>query len=166
MAKQYREAIGPWVPFLPVVSDRPAPVSDARSCTQAAHHEVATNHRRQHQRPLRRPAAGNPPRRAHGARHDPKAAPGAEERISYQIPSFKLGGQYLVYVAAYERHIGVYPAPTGDAAFNAAAKPYRSGKATLRFPLDEPVPLNLITGVVKFRKLEMLEHVRKKKAAR
>ena len=95
-----------------------------------------------------------------------KAAPGAEERISYQIPSFKLGGQYLVYVAAYERHIGVYPAPTGDAAFNAAVKPYRSGKATLRFPLDEPVPLKLVAGVVKFRKLAMLEYARKKKAAR
>jgi uncharacterized protein YdhG (YjbR/CyaY superfamily) len=95
-----------------------------------------------------------------------QAAPGAEERISYQIPAFKLDSQYLVYVAAFTHHVGVYPAPKGDAAFSAAAAPYRSGKATLRFELDEPVPLELITAVVKFRKLDMLAHARKKAAAK
>ena len=94
-----------------------------------------------------------------------KAAPGVEERISYQIPAFKLDAGYLIYVAAFDRHIGVYPAPAGDAAFNAAVKPYRSGKATLRFALDEPVPLALITAAVKFRKLALLEHARKKQAS-
>jgi uncharacterized protein YdhG (YjbR/CyaY superfamily) len=95
-----------------------------------------------------------------------KAAHGAEERIAYQIPAFKLGDQYLVYVAAFTHHVGVYPAPKGDAAFNAAVAPYRSGKATLRFKLDEPVPLELITAVVKLRKLDMLAHARKKAAAK
>ena len=93
------------------------------------------------------------------------AAPGAEERISYQIPAFTLDGQYLLYVAAFKNHVGVYPAPTGDAAFDALAAPYRSGKATLRFMLDEPLPLELITAVVKFRKRAMLEHARKKASA-
>jgi uncharacterized protein YdhG (YjbR/CyaY superfamily) len=93
-----------------------------------------------------------------------KAAPGAEERISYQIPAFKLDAGYLIYVAAFDQHIGVYPAPDGDAAFNAAAKPYRSGKATLRFFLDEPVPLDLVRAAVKFRKLALLAHARAKKA--
>ncbi len=91
-----------------------------------------------------------------------KAVGGVEERISYQIPAFKLGGQYLVYVAAFKSHIGVYPAPQGDAAFKAAAAGYRSGKATLKFPLDQPVPLEFIAAVVKFRKLELLEAARKK----
>lgn len=91
-----------------------------------------------------------------------KAAGGVEERISYQIPAFKLGGQYLVYVAAFKTHLGVYPAPQGDAAFKAAVAGYRSGKATLKFPLSQPVPLELIAAVVKFRKLELLEAARKK----
>lgn len=91
-----------------------------------------------------------------------KAAGGVEERISYQIPAFKLGGQYLVYVAAFTSHIGVYPAPQGDAAFQTAVAGYRSGKATLKFPLEQPVPLELITAVVKFRKLALLEAARKK----
>ena len=91
-----------------------------------------------------------------------KAVPGVEERISYQVPAFKLGTQYLIYVAAFKAHIGVYPAPSGDAAFNAAVAPYRSGKATLKFPLDRPVPLELIASVVKFRKLAMLAAARKK----
>lgn len=91
-----------------------------------------------------------------------KAAAGVEERISYRIPAFTLGGQYLIYVAAFTSHIGVYPAPQGDAAFKVAAAGYRSGKATLRFPLDQPVPLELIAAVVRFRKLELLAQARKK----
>ena len=90
-----------------------------------------------------------------------KAAPGVEERISYQIPAFKLGSQYLVYVAAFKAHIGIYPAPKGDQAFDAAVAPYRSGKASLRFPLDQPLPLGLITTVVKLRKRALLEAARK-----
>ncbi len=93
-----------------------------------------------------------------------KAAPGVEERISYQIPAFKLGGQYLLYIAAFKTHIGVYPAPTGDATFKAAIAPYRFGKATVRFALDEPLPLDLVVAMVKFRKLEMLDYARRKAA--
>ena len=80
-----------------------------------------------------------------------RAAPAAEEKISYQIPAFTWKGKYLVYFAAYKRHVGLYPVPAGDASFKAAVAPYRSGKGTLRFPLDEPLPLGLITKVVKFR---------------
>ena len=89
-----------------------------------------------------------------------------EERISYQVHAFKLGTQYLIYVAAFKAHIGVYPAPKGDPAFNAAVAPYRSGKATLKFPIDKPVPLELSTAAVKFRTRALLEHARKKAAAR
>jgi len=91
-----------------------------------------------------------------------EAAPGVEERISYQIPAFKLGSQYLIYVAAFKAHIGIYPAPKGDLAFNAAVAPFRSGKATLRFALDRPLPLELITAVVTLRKRALLEAARKK----
>jgi len=95
-----------------------------------------------------------------------QAAPGAEERISYQIPAFRLDGQNLIYVAAFKNHVGVYPAPKGDAAFDAMVAPHRSGKATLRFMLDEPLPLAIVTAAVKFRQRAMLEHARKKAATR
>lgn len=88
------------------------------------------------------------------------AAPAVEERISYQIPAFRLDGQYLVYVAAFKAHLGVYPAPKGDAAFAAAAAPHRSGKATLQFPHDEPLPLGLLRAVLKFRKRELLDRAK------
>lgn len=81
-----------------------------------------------------------------------KAAPkAAEETISYQIPTFKLDGRYLVYFAGYKKHISVYPAPVGDAALKDALAPYAAGKGTLQFPLAKPLPLGLITQVVKFR---------------
>ncbi|MGE0362472.1 MAG: iron chaperone [Vicinamibacterales bacterium] len=95
-----------------------------------------------------------------------KAAPGVEERISYQIPAFKLDGQYLIYVAAFKAHLGVYPAPTGDATFAAAAAKHRSGKATLQFPHDEPLPLDLLDAVLRFRKRELLDRATAKGARR
>ena len=95
-----------------------------------------------------------------------QAAPGADERISYQIPAFTLDGQYLIYVAAFKHHVGVYPAPRGDAAFDAKVARYRSGKATLRFMLDEPLPLAIVTAAVTLRKRALLERARKKAAAR
>jgi len=95
-----------------------------------------------------------------------KAAPDVEERISYQIPAFTLDGQYLVYVAAFKAHLGVYPAPKGDAAFAAAAAPHRSGKATLQFPHDEPLPLALLDAVLKFRKQELLDRAKAKAKAK
>ena len=86
-----------------------------------------------------------------------KPAPKAEEPISYQIPAFKLNGRYLIYVAAFKKHIGLYPLPKGDAAFKTEITPYRSGKASVRLPLDEPIPFGLIRKMVKFREKENLE---------
>lgn len=79
-----------------------------------------------------------------------KAAPGAEEAIKYRMPTFVLHGN-LVHFAAYENHIGFYPVPSGIEAFKKELAPYVSGKGTLRFPLDEPIPFGLITKIVKFR---------------
>lgn len=85
-----------------------------------------------------------------------KAAPDAEETISYKIPTFNLKGKYLIYFAAYKKHIGMYPVPTGDAEFNEQVSVYQAGKGTLRFPLDKPIPLGLIRKIVKLRVEETL----------
>ena len=79
-----------------------------------------------------------------------KAAPEAAEAISYQMPSFRLNG-YLIYFAGYQNHIGLYPAPRGVAEFKEEMALYEGGKGTVRFPLDAPVPYDLITRIVKFR---------------
>lgn len=79
-----------------------------------------------------------------------KAAPAAEEVISYHMPAFKYHGM-LAYFAARKDHIGFYPAPTGIEAFKKEISAYQSGKGTLRFPLDKPLPFNLIARIVKFR---------------
>ena len=78
------------------------------------------------------------------------AAPDAEETISYQIPTFMLNGP-LVYFAAFKNHIGFYPPVRGDAATEKAVARYAGPKGNLQFPLDEPIPLRLITRIVKFR---------------
>ena len=85
-----------------------------------------------------------------------KAAPKAEEAIKYQMPTFTLNGN-LVHFAAYKNHIGFYPAPSGIEAFKKELAAYESGKGTLRFPLDEPIPFGLITKVVKYRVKKNLE---------
>jgi uncharacterized protein YdhG (YjbR/CyaY superfamily) len=85
-----------------------------------------------------------------------KAAPEAEETISYKMPTFNLKGHYLVYFAAYKKHIGFYPAPVGSAEFNEELSAYQAGKGTLQFPLDKPIPFDLITKIVKFRIKENL----------
>lgn len=78
------------------------------------------------------------------------AAPEASEKISYQMPTFYFDGN-LVHFAAYKTHIGFYPTPSGMRQLTPELERYRSGKATLRFPLNEPLPLDLITKVVQFR---------------
>ena len=80
-----------------------------------------------------------------------KAAPGAEETISYQMPTFTLNGQYLVYFAAYKKHIGFYPAPVGNPELEADLASYESGKGTVKFPLDQPIPFDLIRNIVAYR---------------
>jgi uncharacterized protein YdhG (YjbR/CyaY superfamily) len=79
-----------------------------------------------------------------------KAVPDAQETISYQIPTFNLNGKYLVYFAAYKKHIGVYPAPVGNVEFKEDLSDYAAGKGTVRFPLDKPIPFGLLTRIVKF----------------
>lgn len=85
-----------------------------------------------------------------------QTAPDAEETIRYQMPTFLLKGQYLVYFAAHQKHIGLYPAPVGDAKFQAALSEYSAGKGTLKFPLDQPLPIALIRKIVKLRAREAL----------
>jgi uncharacterized protein YdhG (YjbR/CyaY superfamily) len=80
-----------------------------------------------------------------------ETAPDAQETISYGMPTFTLNGRYLVYFAAYKRHIGLYPAPVGAAEFHEAVSRYGAGKGTLKFPLDQPLPLDLIRSIVQFR---------------
>jgi uncharacterized protein YdhG (YjbR/CyaY superfamily) len=94
-----------------------------------------------------------------------KAAPDAQETISYAIPTFTLNDINLVHFAGFKNHIGFYPAPTGSAAFKAELSVYKTGKGSVQFPIDQPVPLDLITKIVKFRVQETLEKVAKKKPA-
>ncbi|HEX7941011.1 MAG TPA: DUF1801 domain-containing protein [Gemmatimonadaceae bacterium] len=80
-------------------------------------------------------------------------APKAEERISYRIPTFYLGGN-LVHFAAFERHVGFYPGASGIAAFQDALAPYKSAKGSVQFPHTEPLPLALVAEIVRFRVAE------------
>lgn len=89
-----------------------------------------------------------------------RAAPGAEERISYQIPAYRLNGRYLVYFAGFKQHIGVYPLPKGDAKLITAMTPYQAGKGTVRFVLDKPLPLALIRRIVLAHKKESIARQR------
>ena len=91
------------------------------------------------------------------------AAPDAEERISYQMPAFALEGN-LVYFAALKHHIGFYPTSSGIAAFERELSRYKSSKGAVQFPLDEPLPLELISRIVRFRVAE--NHARAKERAR
>ena len=85
-----------------------------------------------------------------------KAAPKAEEMIRYKMPTFALNGKYLIYFAGYKKHISLYPAPIGNPEFAEEIAPYESGRGTLKFPLDKPIPFRLITRIVKFRARENL----------
>ncbi|MGG9961210.1 DUF1801 domain-containing protein [Ferruginibacter sp. SUN106] len=93
------------------------------------------------------------------------AAPKAEELISYKMPGYKLHGM-LVYFAGYKNHIGFYAAPTGHEAFKNELAVYKSGKGSVQFPLDKPLPLKLITQIVKFRAAQNLERIADKKPAK
>ena len=84
------------------------------------------------------------------------AAPQAEETISYNMPAFKLHGM-LVWYAGYKEHIGLYPRTTVIQAFKKDLAEYKQSKGTIQFPLDQPLPLDLITRIVKYRIKENLE---------
>ena len=92
-------------------------------------------------------------------------APEAEESIKYQIPTFTLNGN-LVHFAAFKEHIGFYPTPSGTEQFQKELSVYRTGKGSIRFPLDKPIPYDLISKIVNFRvkeNLQKAEAKRKKK---
>lgn len=85
-----------------------------------------------------------------------KAAPGAEETIKYDMPTFTFKGN-LVHFAAFKNHIGFYPAPTDNEAFNKDLAPFKTGKGSVQFPLDQAMPLNLISKIVKVRQQKNIE---------
>lgn len=84
------------------------------------------------------------------------AAPGAVEGFAYQMPSYKLNGKPLVYFAAFSRHIGFYATPTGHEAFKTDLAPYKQGKGSVQFPLDRPIPYDLIRRIVEYRVAEVM----------
>lgn len=89
-----------------------------------------------------------------------EAAPQAAEAISYQMPTFKLHGN-LVHFAAFKNHIGFYPAPSGIEAFRERLAPYAGGKGTVKFPLDQPIPYDLVADIVAYRVQEVLAKQKK-----
>jgi uncharacterized protein YdhG (YjbR/CyaY superfamily) len=93
------------------------------------------------------------------------AAPDASEKISYQMPTFYLEGN-LVHFAAYPKHIGFYPAPSGIEAFRDELARYKGAKGSVQFPLGEPLPLNLIARIVEFRVQENLARAKAKRRER
>ena len=82
-----------------------------------------------------------------------ESAPGAEEAIRYGIPTFRLNGN-LVHFAAYKNHIGFYPEPSGIESFRNELAPYIHGKGTVQFPIDRPVPYDLVKKIVDYRAKE------------
>lgn len=91
-----------------------------------------------------------------------KAAPKAEEVISYKMPAFRQHG-ILVYFAGYKNHIGFYPTSSGIATFKNELSIYKGAKGSVQFPLDKPLPLGLISKIVKFRVKQILEKEKAKK---
>jgi uncharacterized protein YdhG (YjbR/CyaY superfamily) len=90
-----------------------------------------------------------------------KAAPNAEETINYGIPTFTLKGN-LVHFAGFKSHIGFYPTPSGIEKFKKELSVYEGAKGSVKFPLDQPIPYDLIEKIVKFRVKENLERAESK----
>ena len=80
-----------------------------------------------------------------------KLAPDSVESISYAIPTFSLNEKYLVYFAGFKNHIGLYPTPVGMEAFKEELSNYKTGKGSVQFPLNKPLPIALITKIVKYQ---------------
>jgi len=91
-----------------------------------------------------------------------EAAPEAEEAIKYAMPTFVLNGN-LVHFAAFKHHIGFYPVPSGIEEFKKELSVYKGAKGSVQFPLDQPMPLELITKIVKFRVSENMKKGKTKK---
>lgn len=90
-----------------------------------------------------------------------KTVPQATESISYNIPTFKLNGKNLVHFAAFEKHVGFYATPTGHAAFEDELSKYKQGKGSVQFPLSDPLPIDLIIRIIKFRVTEVSTGLKK-----
>jgi uncharacterized protein YdhG (YjbR/CyaY superfamily) len=90
-----------------------------------------------------------------------ETAPEAEEKIGYQMPTFTLNGN-LVHFAAFKKHIGFYPTPSGTEAFQQELSIYKTAKGSIQFPLDQPMPWELIRKIVQFRVAENLGKTGKK----
>lgn len=96
-----------------------------------------------------------------------KVVPEAEEAISYGIPTFNLNGTYLIYFAAYKKHIGFYPVSSEIVELDNDFAAFKtSGKGTIQFPLNKPMPLNLIAKLVEFKVKENIEKAEKKKQSK
>ncbi len=80
-----------------------------------------------------------------------KRVPQATESMSYGMPTFKLKGKNLVHFAAFKNHVGFFPAPSGIDALSEETKPYRTGKGTMQFQFNQPIPWDLILRIVDFR---------------
>ena len=93
-----------------------------------------------------------------------KMVPGSGEKISYGIPTVTLNDTYLIYFAGFKKHISLYPAPRGAAEFKKELSQYKGGKGTVQFPLDKPIPFDLIARIVKFRLKESDQKARNKKS--
>jgi uncharacterized protein YdhG (YjbR/CyaY superfamily) len=91
-----------------------------------------------------------------------EAAPESEEVISYGMPAFKLN-RVLVYFAAYKRHIGFYPTASGISTFKGELSRYKQSKGAVQFPIEEPVPLDLVRRMVKFRVEEDVAKAKKRR---
>ncbi len=91
-----------------------------------------------------------------------EAAPAAEETIKYEMPTFTLNGN-LVHFAAFKNHIGFYPAPTENEEFKKELSGYKTGRGSVQFPVDKPMPLNLITKIVMLEVKKHLERAEKNK---
>lgn len=83
-----------------------------------------------------------------------KYAPEAEESITYGMPAYKTNGKPLVYFAAFKNHIGLYATPSGHAAFEEELSVYKRGKGSVQFPLNKPIPYDLIRRIIEFRVIE------------
>lgn len=89
-------------------------------------------------------------------------APGAEEGIMYGLVGYKLHKKPLIYFGGFTRHIGLYATPTGHQAFQQELSKYKQGKGSVQFPLDEPLPTDLIRRIVQYRRQSVMSTVKKK----
>lgn len=79
-----------------------------------------------------------------------KLAPKAEEVISYGIPCYRMNDVYLIYFAGYKKHVSIYPAPVREALFKKEFAAYKTSRGTIQFPMDQPLPITLITKIIRF----------------